>query len=116
MTKKIVLCDGCNETISIGKCNLCGKELCRYCAYLLHTEFHRVPSTSEEITYLKSRFLNPINRGSAYEDMPILCYRCYRKIKEGLTAGGTEKIQERMRGLSKGILKFILDILMMEEI
>lgn len=96
MEKKINICDSCDKRISIGKCHICGMDLCENCAHALKIDH------SESNVFFN--FVMPnVSSGKI-----IFCKRCSAKI--------ISRVKTNSVKMADDLVKFIVDKLVVESI
>ena len=98
--KEVELCDICEKIVAEGKCELCGRSICKRCS------IGGKLILEESIEAFKISFF-PLS--SLLNEEIIICKDCYKKIMKGL-----EKTNRS--NLTKFLLKNLFDFLVAEEI
>jgi len=98
--KEVELCDICEKIVAEGKCELCGKSVCKRCSV-----GGKLILEESDKTFKISFFHLP----SILNEEIIICMDCYKKIMKGLEKTNT-------RNLTKFLLKNLFDFLVAEEI
>ena len=103
MKKEVELCDICEEMVSVGKCAVCGKHVCRQHGYLVVVE-------SDKYVALKLKFINPIPKRKMDMEIEenILCKNCFVKITNELGNLSGEEELELGSKIMKAILEFLV--------
>ncbi len=96
----MILCEDCKETLSIGKCNICNKPICRYCGYLVVGHF----SGKKKFSFEFSNPIPPEVKGKP--KLPLLCKKCLEKIAREWRKKTNRR--ERLNELSKSFLEVLI--------
>ena len=101
------LCSICKETLALGKCEICKRDVCRYCSVMfkvhitpltIHLEFGKV--------------------GKRAKPNVIICKKCYKKFykKQKEIAIHNKKRENLQNLLSKPFFEILLKKILVEEL
>ena len=99
------LCDICKESVSIGICPICKRNVCRYCAYYVVSNTNIFTSIFE--------FKNPIPKKEVKKgNLAIICKDCLKKIAKIWKQ--EENKEKRMKSLSHSFFDVLVKLSVLE--
>ena len=99
------LCKICNETIAIGKCKMCNRDVCRYCS-LIPTLF--APNGE----FFTLEFKKPSKKELKNGNVELICKDCVRKLRKIWR----KESNERKRDLANGFLDILIKLTILERV